>query len=122
MPLRKSQLRSGPTDFSHTKDRPCSCTALPHLGQEPSAGCPEKSTGSALASSSSRDWPKSNSSLCSSEIFRMAAKGLPSRLRKPCSGPRVRCESRISASATSSWRLPGILVMEKSQRVQAKRL
>jgi hypothetical protein len=39
-----------------------------------------------------------------------------------CSGPSVRWVSRVSASATSSWRLPGILLIEKSHFVQANRL
>jgi hypothetical protein len=40
LPERKSQLRSGPTDFSHTYDNPCSYTLAAHFGQGPSAGLP----------------------------------------------------------------------------------
>ena len=100
---------------------PCTYTGCWHLGQGPSASWPLKSTGSELLSSSSF-WPKSNSSLFSPLILRMAEKGRPILLRKPVSGPMMRSLSRVSTSGSSNCRPPGILVIEKSHWVQAKRL
>ena len=68
------------------------------------------------------DWPKSNSIFQSgSTSLRIAENGRPILLRKPCSGPMVL--SRISswASAGSSRRDDGDLVIDQSQPLQAKR-
>ena len=96
-------------------------TGLWHLGQGPSDSWPLKSTGSDCSSWASF-WPKSNSSLFSGVILRMAEKGRPILLRKPVSGPMTLSFSSVSTSGSSNWRPPGILVMEKSHWLQAKRL
>src|SRR5438309_3099475 len=101
VPTRKSHLRSLPTAFSHVKFIPFSNTRPPHLGHLPSGSLPVKSTGCAeppVPSPSLGSLPKSNSSLCSALSRISAAKGLPWRLRKPCSGPS--CFSRMSVSTS----------------------
>ena len=114
--LRKSQLFSGPTAFSHTYFMPCSNTLAWHLGQGPTGSLAEKSTGSL---SSSSFWPKSNSSLFSALMRKIAAKGRPILLIKPVSGPMVLFCNSSSTSGISKVLPPGCLPMENSQLVQA---
>ena len=91
-PERKSQVLSGPTAFSHTYACAVSNTRDLHFGQGPSGTSPEKS-GASVASSFAPS-PKSKPTSLASFKRIDAENGLPSRLRKPSSGPSCRSRSK----------------------------